>query len=108
MTDPKFTPGPWIADITPGKCEHDTSGKAMVRNAKGHGILAGFSENRAADVRAVAAFPDLYAALEAVTSELRAILKDECCDHAVGICWCGTFGVIEDAVAALAKARGEG
>ena len=43
----------------------------------------------------------LEKALRGVTDELRALVKDEDCDHSVGICWCSTFNAIECADALL-------
>lgn len=47
----------------------------------------------------------LVTALEAVTAELRDVVKGEACDHSVGICWCETFRALELADEALKNAK---
>lgn len=46
----------------------------------------------------------LIEALEAVTKELREIVKGEKCDHSVGICFCATFRALDQADEALKEA----
>jgi len=36
-------------------------------------------------------------------AELEEIVKNECCDHSVGICWCSTFRALDEASAFLVK-----
>ena len=96
MTDqPKWTPGPWRYDRTNGS---PTTGEHMIAGAK-PGYLAEVRDCGSGDVRAnahlIAAAPDLYAALEAMTARMSLY-----------------SGHHDDALtamgkAALAKARGE-
>lgn len=48
---------------------------------------------------------ELLRALKAVTAELAPIVKEEGCDHAVGICWCSAREAVEDAEDAIRKAE---
>ena len=45
---------------------------------------------------------DLRFYSEAAAGELQLILKDEECDHSVGICWCGTVRTLERFASTLA------
>ena len=58
-------------------------------------------------VQCVNSHEGLVKVCQSLYEELTTILKDEDCDHSVGICWCDTFRALDDAVAALKKARGE-
>lgn len=103
---PKFTPGPWkavMSGVVPiegaplypahvKRIHHDEQGRRM------HSYIADLHSNIDADAHLIAAAPDLYAALE----KLSTIAQCSCAriNHAKG-CY------VRIASEALAKARGE-
>ena len=107
MTEAEFTPGPWSAYIDEGACiiQSDSSGFAVADANKGsaHPLsdewdkewVAELDAQAEANAHLIAAAPDLYAALEAIISW----------DHQLD----GPYAweALEQAKAALAKARGE-
>lgn len=47
------------------------------------------------------------ALFKAVTAELKELTEGEYCDHSVGICWCETFRVTQEALDLIRKAEAE-
>jgi len=106
MSEPKFTPGPWRIN----QAETLTRGLDITDGTYGDRIasvpLPKYTSDarQRADAALIAAAPALYRALKTVTAELKQMAQGEDCDHSVGICWCATFGAIENAESVLRDA----
>lgn len=92
----KTEPGLWtVGDYDSGKftpeSDHDTINAAVYRVH----YLNGGSHN-----------PALLSALKAMLEWAGPIAKEEACDHAVGICWCGAHQACEEAEQAIKQAGG--
>lgn len=118
-TKPAPTPTPWIAEESSIRYEgqRDRLRRILIgtpRNEKGGRFIAceiqGPAQNMDADaafiVRAVNAHEELLESLKDCYAQLADIIKDERCDHAVNICWCGTDMAIQKAKQAITKAEG--
>jgi hypothetical protein len=115
MGEPKWTPGPWRAYEASERCplpagvavEVGTAASAGARSATicemiGQGSDGRYSsETTNANADLIASAPDLYAALEATIEHLEEMRKDKHW-HPIGDC-----PVLNEALRALAKARGE-
>ena len=108
-----WTPGPWTMETvrtSVGLCFR--VGPFPWRNGKlNHACIYADYPNSAehatgeANARLIAAAPELYEALNETAVLLAGMLEP--CDHAANICWCGVRSGIEQARAALAKAKGD-
>ncbi len=58
-----------------------------------------------ANANLIAAAPEMHWALTEVVKELHIAFDSENCEHDVGICFCGTRHMIDNAEQALAKAE---
>ncbi len=115
MAEPKWTPGPWKADIRrgcvviyPANEHHESLGRAeewaihckvgrLVRDDQGRPLRWEVPEEVVANARLIAAAPDLYDALVALSAAVECCLDEpDVVKHAV-----------EEAKVALRKARGE-
>lgn len=90
MIDPQFTPGPWIADGPPSNIH-------ILEEARPHMRVCFMTSNGNCvhNANLIAAAPDLFEALEQILDDMGA--DQFCCCPAAK----------EQALAAMAKARGE-
>lgn len=104
----KASPGPWKAVRIPAGNPLVPKKLAVMGQADLVLVTHTFDGWEAeANIRLMAAAPDMLEALEALLLEAEELSEGEGCDHSVGICWCSYFRVLDRAREAIAKAKGE-
>lgn len=106
--EPKWTPGPWFADVVSGDDPNGDDWETDIEVVSGnlkfiHGHDLGYSDGTDVEIKAnahlIAAAPDLYAALDEVSASLHQLARDRDLSEA-------ELDFMRKTDAALAKARG--